>query len=134
LVIKFTNALPLYFTISILTFFTPVRPSLALKATDYVVAIGIRLALHDRDNGPQWYLSTALDEHGIRSSRDHITKEGPRTGVAHIDNAPNITALPSANDTRFPEAIHHTKEPLLRCSSLPGPFLLPSNVTFAFAL
>jgi hypothetical protein len=71
LVIRFTNALPFYFMISTLNFFTPVKPSLALKATDFVVAIGIRLELHRRDNGRQWCLSTTLDEHGIGGSGDH---------------------------------------------------------------
>ena len=52
LVIKFTNALPFYFTISTLNLFTPVRPCLALKATESVVAIGNRSALHRRDNLP----------------------------------------------------------------------------------
>jgi hypothetical protein len=71
LVIRFTNALPYYFTISTLNFVTPVKPSLALKATDSVVAIGIRRELHGRDNGPHWCLSTALDEHSIGGSGDH---------------------------------------------------------------
>ena len=53
MVIRFTNALPFYFTISTLAFSTPVKPNLALKATDSVVAIGISLELHGRDNGPQ---------------------------------------------------------------------------------
>ena len=38
-----------------------------------------------------------------------------------IDNAPNLTALPSANDIRFPEAIHDTREPLYRCGWLCQP-------------
>jgi hypothetical protein len=53
LVIRFTNALPFYFMISTLKLFTPVKPSLALKATDSAVAIGIRLELHGRENGLQ---------------------------------------------------------------------------------
>ena len=63
LVIRFTNALPFYFTISTLAFPKPVKPSSALKATD--VAIGIRPALHRRDKDPLWCFSTTLDEHGI---------------------------------------------------------------------
>jgi len=46
-----------------------VKPSSALKATDSVVAIGICLELHRRDNVPQWCLSTTLDEHGIGGLR-----------------------------------------------------------------
>ena len=53
LVIRFTNALPFYFMISTLNLFTPVKPSLALKATDSAVAIGIRLELHGGENGLQ---------------------------------------------------------------------------------
>ena len=53
LVIRFTNALPFYFMISTLHLFTPVKPSLALKATDSAVAIGIRLELHGGENGLQ---------------------------------------------------------------------------------
>ena len=53
LVIRFTNALPFYFMISTLHLFTPVKPSLALKATYSAVAIGIRLELHGRENGLQ---------------------------------------------------------------------------------
>jgi hypothetical protein len=63
LVIGFTNALPFYFTISTLTFPMPVKPCSALKATD--VAIGICPALHRRDKGLLWCLSTTLGEHGI---------------------------------------------------------------------
>ena len=69
LVIRFTNALPFYSMISTLYLVTPMKPSLALKATDSAVAIGIRLELHGRDNGPQWCLSTALVEHGTGGSR-----------------------------------------------------------------
>jgi hypothetical protein len=71
LVIRFTNALPFYFTISTLNPVTPVKPSLALKAIDSAVAIGIRLERHGRENSPQWCLSTALDEHGTDGSGDH---------------------------------------------------------------
>ena len=54
LVIRFTNALLFYyFMISTLHLFTPVKPSLALKATDSAVAIGIRLELHSGENGLQ---------------------------------------------------------------------------------
>ena len=35
--------------------------------------------------------------------------EGPRTGNARIDNAPDPTALPSANDTHFQLAINDTR-------------------------
>ncbi len=68
MVIRFTNALPFYSTTSTLSFATLVRASLPLKATDPFVAIGIRLELHARDNGPQWCLSTALNGHGIGGS------------------------------------------------------------------
>ena len=68
--IGFTNALPFYFTISTLTFPMPVKPCSALKATD--VASGIRPALHRRDKGPLWCLSTTLDEHGIGGLGVHI--------------------------------------------------------------
>src|SRR5215203_3951252 len=52
LVIRFTNALPFYFTISTLNLFTPVRSRLALKARGSVIAIGNRPTLHRRDNLP----------------------------------------------------------------------------------
>ena len=67
--IRFTNALPFYFMISTLHLFTPVKSSLALKATDYAVAIGIRLKLHGRENGLQRCLSTALDARHWRGMR-----------------------------------------------------------------
>jgi hypothetical protein len=41
-------------------------------------------------------------------------EERPRTGDAQIDDAPDLTMLPSANDARFSEAIHDTREPLHR--------------------
>jgi hypothetical protein len=60
--------------ISTLHLFTPVKPTLALKATDYAVAIGIRLELHGRENGLQRCLSTALDEHGIGGERERFSR------------------------------------------------------------
>jgi hypothetical protein len=51
LVIRFTNALPFYSTISTLTFLTAVKPSLAPKATDSVVATDWVSVDADRDNG-----------------------------------------------------------------------------------
>jgi hypothetical protein len=41
-------------------------------------------------------------------------QEGSRTGDAQIDDAPDLTTLPSANEARFSEAIHDTREPLHR--------------------
>ena len=88
--IGFTNALPFYSTSSALTFFTAVKPSLGLKATEYAVAIGIRLELHGRENGLQRCLPTALDEHGIGGERERFSRSvcgEPTSGLESLTSS-----------------------------------------------
>jgi hypothetical protein len=99
LVIRFTNALPFYFIISTLHLFTPVKPSLALKATDYAVALGIRLEVHGRENGLQRCLCTALDEHGLGGERERFSRSDcgePTSGLEPLTSSYSVLADPAA--------------------------------------
>jgi hypothetical protein len=76
LVIRFTNALLFYFKVSTLDLFTPVRSSLALKATEPVVAIGDRPALHRRDNLPIMVFAAGFAQHERPQMIEGTAKSG----------------------------------------------------------
>jgi hypothetical protein len=78
LVISFTNVLAFHDTISTLSFFTPLKPSLALKSTDCVVAIGIPLELHGRSRQRHLFTLVSSSIRRVRYRLRSWVSRGPR--------------------------------------------------------
>ena len=113
LVIGFTNALPFYSTSSALTFFTAVKPSLAPKATDSVVAIDSVSVDADYDNG-------TLARYGApRSRREttyHIAREAREEARESRRSGADRGRLMRLHTAILPEGDIHARE----CTEGPG--------------